>query len=170
LTDIGAAGPDRGHGGRFLVLPPGFVGSIPDGYFVVNSATYRVFVFLRGFFDAQDPDRGLAQIDQTRIYPLTTANDRPTMQLVDGAGVAVDGLPPTDAAAFDLLAGIIDYEPAEAEHLFMRGMAASLGLVQGQPFNPGPDLRAVLDAGAAVGGQNRPGYLVRATGRDPSVA
>lgn len=151
LTDIGAAGPDRGRGGRFLIVPPGFDGDVPDGHFLVRSATYRVFVFLRGFFDAANPDRGLAQIDQTRIYPLTAADNPPAMRLVDGAGTAVNGLPPTDAAAFDRLAGILDYEPAEPEHFYLRGLAASLGLVQGRPFAPEADLRRLLDAGATVG-------------------
>lgn len=151
LTDVGAAGLDRGQGGRFLIVPPGFDGQVPDDYFLVRSATYRVFVFLRGFFDAADPDRGLAQIDQTRIYPLTAVDDPPAMRLVDGAGTAINGLPPADASAFGRLAGILDYEPAEPEHFYLRGMAASLGLVQSQPFTPDPNLRRVLDAGATVG-------------------
>ncbi|MGB5424496.1 MAG: DUF1254 domain-containing protein, partial [Desulfobacterales bacterium] len=37
LTDIGVVGPDKGKGGKFLFLPPGFTGKIPDGYFVVKS-------------------------------------------------------------------------------------------------------------------------------------
>ena len=38
LADIGPLGPDKGKGGKFLVLPPGFQGSVPDGYFVVALA------------------------------------------------------------------------------------------------------------------------------------
>ena len=32
LVDIGPLGPDEGRGGKFLVLPPGFEGSVPKGY------------------------------------------------------------------------------------------------------------------------------------------
>jgi hypothetical protein len=37
LADIGPLGPDKGRGGKFLVLPPGFAGSVPEGYFVAWS-------------------------------------------------------------------------------------------------------------------------------------
>jgi Protein of unknown function (DUF1254) len=31
VVDFGNAGPDKGKGGKFLILPPGFEGKIPDG-------------------------------------------------------------------------------------------------------------------------------------------
>jgi len=37
VTDIGNAGPDRGKGGKYLILPPGYKGDVPDGYFVKQS-------------------------------------------------------------------------------------------------------------------------------------
>ena len=40
VTDIGNAGPDRGKGGKYLILPPDFEGEAPDGYFVSQSNTY----------------------------------------------------------------------------------------------------------------------------------
>ena len=48
LTDIGVVGPDKGKGGKFLFLPPGFTGKIPDGYFVVKSPSYRIWAMMRG--------------------------------------------------------------------------------------------------------------------------
>ena len=47
MSDIGAAGPDKGKGGKYLVLPPGYEGEVPEGYFVVRSRTYDVWVFMR---------------------------------------------------------------------------------------------------------------------------
>ena len=41
LSDIGAAGPDKGEGGKYLVLPPGYEGAVPEGYFVVRSNNLR---------------------------------------------------------------------------------------------------------------------------------
>jgi len=49
LADIGPLGPDKGKGGKFLVLAPGYQGSVPDGYFVVRSPTYSVMFAMRGF-------------------------------------------------------------------------------------------------------------------------
>jgi hypothetical protein len=39
MTDLGVAGPDKGKGGKYLVLPPGYKGDVPQGYFVVPSKT-----------------------------------------------------------------------------------------------------------------------------------
>ena len=41
VGDVGNAGPDKGKGGKFLVLPPGYTGEVPDGYFVFRSKTLR---------------------------------------------------------------------------------------------------------------------------------
>ena len=49
VGDVGNAGPDKGKGGKFLVLPPGYTGAVPDGYFVFRSKTYGNVFFWRGF-------------------------------------------------------------------------------------------------------------------------
>ena len=69
--DVGLPGPDKGKGGKYLVLPPDYSGDTPSGYFTYRSRTYGVFVFWRGFF--QDPkqlDAPVKVMEQTKIYPL----------------------------------------------------------------------------------------------------
>jgi len=39
LTDVGAAGPDRGEGGLYLLLPPDYQGHVPAGYFNTRRLT-----------------------------------------------------------------------------------------------------------------------------------
>ena len=36
VTDMGAPGPDRGKGGKYLILPEGYQGDLPEGYFTAN--------------------------------------------------------------------------------------------------------------------------------------
>src|SRR5512140_1591976 len=48
--DVGFFGPDQGQGGKFLLLPPGYTGDVPEGYFLCRSGTNNVFVFLRAFY------------------------------------------------------------------------------------------------------------------------
>ena len=55
MVDLGVAGPDKGKGGKYLVLPPGYKGDIPKGYFVVPSKTSGVWVFMRGYLDKSLP-------------------------------------------------------------------------------------------------------------------
>lgn len=40
VADIGITGADKGAGGKYLLLPPGYQGSIPPGYVVVKPKTY----------------------------------------------------------------------------------------------------------------------------------
>ena len=39
--NMGVTGPDKGKGGKYLVVPPGYTGDIPDGYFLLKPPTRR---------------------------------------------------------------------------------------------------------------------------------
>ena len=47
MTDMGLAGRDQGKGGKYLILPPGYDGEVPDGYFVAQSQTYSNWLVIR---------------------------------------------------------------------------------------------------------------------------
>ncbi|MGK2925772.1 MAG: DUF1254 domain-containing protein, partial [Lysobacterales bacterium] len=49
VADFGRVGPDKGQGGKYLLLPPGYKGDVPEGYFVYRPKTYGNLVFWRGF-------------------------------------------------------------------------------------------------------------------------
>src|SRR5262245_24531653 len=71
LGDIGLPGPDKGKGGNFLILPPGYKGDVPAGYYVYRSETNNVFVFLRTFFEApKDLRKPVGLMEAVKIYPL----------------------------------------------------------------------------------------------------
>jgi hypothetical protein len=40
VADIGITGADKGMGGKYLILPPGYSGEVPAGYFAVRPSTY----------------------------------------------------------------------------------------------------------------------------------
>ncbi len=40
-------GPDAGKGGKHLILPPGYKGEVPAGYFVGRSLSFKVLVVIR---------------------------------------------------------------------------------------------------------------------------
>ena len=46
VVDMGAPGPDRGLGGKYLILPPDHGGDVPDGYFVAQSTSYVNLTFV----------------------------------------------------------------------------------------------------------------------------
>lgn len=148
ITDVGAAGPDKGKGGKYLFLPPDFKGEAPDGYFTFPCKTYGIFVFMRGFLKDGKTDQAVKLIEQMKVYPLAQTDNPPKMQFPNASGVPLNTLPPADGAYFDNLAKFIDEEAVEAEHFTMRGMLASLGIVKGQPFNPDDRMKTTLDRAA----------------------
>jgi hypothetical protein len=151
LTDIGAAGPDRGNGGKFLLLPPGYSAETPSGYFVVKSPTYGVFVFLRAFLVDGKTDAGVKLMEQSRIYPLTQQNNAPAMKFPNASGVPADYDFKRNIRYFESLAEFINHEPVAPEDMAMRGMAACLGIVKGEPFRPDAKMKALLNKAADVG-------------------
>ncbi|MEZ5584362.1 MAG: DUF1254 domain-containing protein [Candidatus Competibacteraceae bacterium] len=87
VTDIGAAGPDRGKGGKFLILPPGYDGDVPAGYFTATSKTYGVWLALRARLDEDGGNtEAKALYDKLKIYPLTQADNPQPTELINASG------------------------------------------------------------------------------------
>lgn len=150
LTDIGVVGPDKGKGGKFLFLPPGFDGKIPDGYFVVKSPSYRIWAMMRGWGDVGVGDKATEWFKQNlKVYPLATGPRQG--KYTNTAGVGLNSLAPEDGSAFELLNEIIQYEPKELFGAEQLGRLATLGIVQGKPFNPDERMKRILDQGAKQG-------------------
>ena len=80
MVDLGVAGPDKGKGGKYLVLPPGYKGDVPEGYFVVPSKTSGVWVFMRGYLDKSMPiEKAVPAASKNirstlKVYPLSAAD------------------------------------------------------------------------------------------------
>ena len=147
--DVGLPGPDAGKGGKFLLLPPGYKGEAPEGYFVYRSGTYNVFIFLRSFY--QDPKNltpAVALVEQSKIYPLNGKDAAKAMKFPDASGVPANMLPVSDGSAFDQLKQLVDSEGANLADPDGLGMLAAIGIVKGQPFQPDAKTRAILDRAA----------------------
>ena len=56
VTDFGLPGPDRGEGGKYLLVPPSYKGELPEtGYIVAKLRTTRAIVLGRSFLEKDDP-------------------------------------------------------------------------------------------------------------------
>jgi hypothetical protein len=71
VTDFGLPGPDRGEGGRYLFLPPGYTGELPEsGYFLQHLRTTGATMLGRAFLEKGDPKPVVAMIKKTlKVYP-----------------------------------------------------------------------------------------------------
>jgi hypothetical protein len=152
VTDLGNAGPDRGQGGKFLVLPPDYEGSVPDGYFVVQSPTYQNIIFWRGFLVDGDPKPAVESIKATtNLYLLSQADNPPEAVFINWTGNRFNTVHANDFKFFEELNDVIQYEPSEAFEVQLLGLYKSIGIEKGKEFNPDARLKAILEDAVKVG-------------------
>ena len=150
LVDFGVVGPDKGKGGKYLFLPPGYKGKVPDGYFVVKSPSYRIWAMMRGWGDIGTGDKATDYFRQNlKIFPLESGPR--AANYINTAGMGLDSLAPEDGSAFEMLNEIIQYEPKELFGAEQLGRLASLGIVQGKPFTPDARMQRIFDQAAKQG-------------------
>jgi hypothetical protein len=152
VSDLGFTGPDKGNGGKYLVLPPGYKGEVPGGYFVVRPATFSVWVPWRSFLVDGDPKPGVDLVKKhTRIYRLKDAANPPKLNFVDVSGKAFSTLAPADYAFWEYLNQVIQEEPTESLDPVTLGLYAAIGIQKGKPFAPDGRMKKILTEAAAVG-------------------
>ena len=152
VVDIGFTGPDKGVGGKFLILPPGYKGEIPDSYFVVKSPTYSLWAPWRSFVVDGDPKPGVDLVKKhTRVYRLTEAANPPAMNFVNVSGKDFCTVAPADYAFWDLLNQVVQEEPSESLDPIRLGFYASIGIEKGKSFAPDARMKKILTEAAAVG-------------------
>jgi hypothetical protein len=152
VADIGITGADRGEGGKYLVLPPGYKGDVPSGYFVVRPSTYGSWMPFRSFLVDGSPKPGVDSVKKTlKIYQLSDAANPPPMSFVNASGIPSNFVFPGDYSFWSLLNEAIQEEPTEGSDPTTLGLFASIGIVKGQPFNPDARMKAILTDAANIG-------------------
>jgi len=153
VADMGNAGPDKGKGGKFLVVPPGYSGNIPAGYFVAKSNTFGVWFIMRGFLVNGDPAAAVENFKKNlRIYPLAQAANPPaTIKLINLSGTAHNTIHANDYRFYEEINEIVQEEPGTAIDPETLGLLMAIGIVKGQPFAPDERMKKTLTEAAAVG-------------------
>jgi hypothetical protein len=172
IIDIGGPGPDRGQGGKYLFLPPGYDGPVPEGgFYIGRSKTNHALYAARAFMVDNDPKPSVALIKKyLKIYPYTPggagtsiatalkggvmlAPDPPVQEtkFVEASGKAFNTIPPNDFSYFEMLNELVQSEPATSHDPELQGQLAAIGIVKGKPFNPDAKTRKILTDAAAVG-------------------
>jgi len=151
-ADVGITGQDKGQGGKYLVLPPGYSDDAPPGYFMVRPATYGNWLIFRGYLVDGSTKPSVASIKKTlRIYPLTAAANPPAMTFANASGVPANFVFPTDYSYWRLLNQVIQEEPSAGSDPTTLGLFASIGIVKGKPFNPDARMKKILEDAAHIG-------------------
>jgi hypothetical protein len=169
VTDIGVAGPDKGKGGKYLFLPPGYEGDVPEGYFVAKSKSYDHWMVLRASLDENGESAGpVAAIKAgLNMYPLSEADNPPAETFHNMTGVQYNTIHANNFKFFEEINEVIQKEPAGAFTSEMLGTFASIGIKKGQPFAPDARMKAILTEAAAIG--NATARALTFNPRDPGV-
>jgi hypothetical protein len=172
IIDIGFPGPDRGHGGKYLIVPPGYDGPLPEGgFFIARAKTSRVLYAARAFLTNNDPKPTVDNIKRNiKIYPYTPGGygssiatalqgkirlagnpPIPPTKFVEASGKAFNTIPPNDYTFFEMINANVQDEPATSYDVELAGQLAAIGIAKGKPFNPDARMKKILTDAAAVG-------------------
>lgn len=150
ISDAGQTGPDKGKGGRYLLLGPGQ--AAPAGLkfdYEVRSPTFNIFHAFRILTtDAAEADRILHAY---RVYPATAAANPPKTRIITPDGRPWSGTQPTGMAYWRRLAEILQVEPVKEEDRLFMAMLKPLGIEKGKPFEPTAAQTRILTEGARIG-------------------
>jgi hypothetical protein len=150
ISDVGPAGPDKGKGGKYLILPPGYEGDVPSGYYVVRSPSYDVWFFMR-FSIKEGLDKAVATAKTLRLYPLAKKDNPPEMEFISASGKTFNTVHANDFKFYEEVNAIIQKEPLELLNPEIRGLFASIGIEKGKPFDPDPRMKKILVDAVAIG-------------------
>lgn len=150
MEDVGPFGPDKGAGGKFLVLPPDYEDDIPEGYYMVKSKTYRVWVFMRGSI-ANGLEAAVKNIKENlKVYPLSMKDDPPAMEFINGSGKSFNTIHDNDINFYYHVNDVIQEEPLDMIDTETRGLLASIGIEKGKEFNPDERMIQILTDAVAI--------------------
>lgn len=173
VTDFGLPGADRGEGGKYLLVGPGYDGPVPEGGFIIRkSRTSRVLILGRSFLTDNDPAPTVAILKNTiRLYPYTPGGagtsigsfltgKAPSLgqlpkpvspRWVEGTGSVMNTIPPNDFGHYEMLNALVQLETADALDPELAGQFAAIGIVKGKEFAPDARMREILDRAVAFG-------------------
>jgi hypothetical protein len=172
LGDFGLPGPDRGEGGRYLIVPDDYDGPLPeDGFYIRRSRTNLVTMIGRCFMVDDDPAPAVASIKAhlkvgpyvpgglgTSVgsylagkAPLAQLSDPATPRLVECTGVEMNTVPPNDFGHYEMLNELVQAESADALDAELAGQFAAIGIVKGEDFAPDARMREILETAVLFG-------------------
>lgn len=154
VMDLGLPGPDKGKGGKHLLLPPGYKGIVPSGYYVGRPTTNRVLLLLRAIPLKGGNEAANALVKSVKSYPLNKPASwaAPTWVSVTKPGLDFTPLQwENNIQYWQKLHELIDTEPPYEAYKAMYAELAELGIEKGKPFSPNARMKAILEKAAKTG-------------------
>ena len=188
VIDVGLPGPDRGAGGKYVIVGPDYQGELPTGgFFVARARTNTIIWFGRSFLENHsDPKPVVEGIKKfTKVYPfevggvgtpiaeflagkakLGKVTPPPETVFHNATGKVMNTLPPNDWSFYEMLNEVVQSEPATALDPELMGPVAALGIVKGKPFKPDARMKKIMTEALALA--NATSRSLFMSPRDPS--
>jgi len=148
IAGVGPSGADKGKGGKYLLIPPGYKGVLPaSGYFPIQCTSYRIALVFRSIRGKNASDEDAYQYTQTMKMYYLGEEGKPT-KFVDGIPHKLQTLPRYDYRALEDIHAIFSVEPVQERDKVMMGMLATIGIEPGKPFNPSDRMKEIFDMAA----------------------
>ena len=138
IADVGPPGDDKGKGGKYLFVPPGYEGEVPaEGYLVYHPQTYGVhFAFRPVAKNGGSHADQAAYAQLLKCYPLSKAANPPATTFIDAYPKKWNTLPVYDMTFFTDLDAVIQREPVLERDKAMMALLAGIGMEKGKAFKP----------------------------------
>ena len=147
VVDLGLAGPDKGTGGKYLILGPGQ--KQPEGVdfdYVYESGTMNILYGIRIL--TPDPEESKRLLDSFKAYPASNPDKKRKYAKVDKEWFQYQ---PRGLKYWERLHWIMQREPVAERDRFMVASLRFLGVEKGKRFNPDKRQQALLKEAAFVG-------------------
>ncbi len=149
IEDVGPGGVDKGKGGKYAFLPPGYEKEkVPAGYIAMPSDTCQGYDLLRSVLESgreADVAKAVMYSKRVKLYPLSQAADPPATAFVDASGVEFDSSIRYDLSFFESLNEMVQAEPWLERDRAMIDPLKTIGIERGKPFKPDARTRELLN-------------------------
>jgi hypothetical protein len=154
IADMGIPGPDAGKGGKHLLLPPGYKGEAPNGYYTARATSYRVIAGMRSLPVGGDVAGALERLKTVKVFPLNPSANWTEPTWFDMTPMPQNTTPQPWEDSFEywqVLYEIVNSEPPLEDSRAQYGELAALGIAKGQPFEPDARMMRILEHAARLG-------------------
>ncbi|MBS7256391.1 DUF1214 domain-containing protein [Flavobacterium branchiicola] len=150
IDDVGPGGLDKGKGGKYIILPPGYDKSkIPADYIVMQSDTYRGYALLRSVLKSGSPTDLKAAIQyskRVKLYPYSEASKSPQTIFVDATTTEYNSTIKYDDSFYQTLNDIVQQEPFLERDRVMIDPLKTIGIERGKTYNPDARSKEIFKA------------------------
>ncbi len=167
IEDVGPSGADKGEGGKYLLLPPGYDGEKSkadleaEGYLVYETDTYQYgFSFRPRLYNGATDADAAEYAQQIKVYYLSEADNPPPTTYHEASEVPYDSLPYYNHTFFQDVNDWLQGNPVRPQDKVMVSFLKDLGIEKGKPFEPTERQLSAMDEGLVLAYAQMQRYFV----------